>query len=340
VNEKEFLGMTPLAYMASAFKSPYDEKFATIATMLIAHGATVDAVDQYHKTPLLHAVESENSHLAEVLLKNGANQNDSYDRANFGMSLLHMAIRDRDEEMVRVLLKYNPPLDARDGDGATPLLLAEELNQTNMVAMLHQAQPQAPLKTYAVFPTKEAMRAIAQRIANGDETALDELKKTADNMYGDVHDYQKEHARVMMNLFRMKAAFDLLGEEAGKGNEAAFQALKKSLQIRRLSSFAPDALGIAAAAGNKDALDILLHYEQWDILEPTAVSALYVPAMKNVRPAVDFYAGWLVDFNPSERGGGMLLDVTNALASAAAKGNKDAQEAIDKFFAELPTPNY
>ena len=255
VNEKRFFGMPPLSSMASVFKSPNNVQFADIATLLIAHGAEVDPVDEYHKTPLLHAVESENSHLADVLLKNGACQTNGYRGANFGMTPLHMAIEDKDTEMVRVLLKYNPPLDAKDGDGATPLLLAEGLDRTNMVEMLHQADPQAALKNYPTPPTKEAMRELAQRIDNGDETALDELKKTCDVMYADIHDYQAEHARVMLNLGRMKAAFDVLGVEAGKGNNAAFQALTNSLKLRGLRSFAPDALGLAAAAGNREALD-------------------------------------------------------------------------------------
>jgi ankyrin repeat protein len=331
VNEKGFYGMPPLSSMASVFKSPNDVQFADIATLLIAHGAEVDPVDEYRKTPLLHAVESENSHLADALLKNGACQTNRYGGANFGMTPLHMAIQDKNTEMVRVLLKYNPPLDAKDSDGATPLLLAEGWGRPDMVEMLHQAHPQAALKNYPTPPTKEAMRELARRITNGDPTALDELKKTCDVMYADIHDYQAEHARVMLNLFRMTAAFDLLGEEAGKGNDNAFQALKKSLGVGRLSSFAPDALGIAAAAGNKDALDILLQYKQWNILDSTAIFALCIPAKANVEPAVDFFATWLSGLQPYECGDGMVMDATNALASAIAKGNKKAQAALEKF---------
>ena len=39
VNEKGFFGMTPVACMGSAIKSPNDEQFADVATLLIAHGA-------------------------------------------------------------------------------------------------------------------------------------------------------------------------------------------------------------------------------------------------------------------------------------------------------------
>jgi ankyrin repeat protein len=326
VNQKGFFGMPPLASMASVFKSPNDVQFADIAALLIAHGAEVDPVDEYHKTPLLYAVENENSHLADALLKNGACQTNRYGGVNFGMTPLHMAIQDKDTKMVRVLLKYNPPLDAVDGDGATPLLLAEELNQTEMVAMIHQADPQVALKTYITPPTKEAMRTLAQRIADGDEAAFEELSNVTVELYRGIKDPQKEHARIMLNLFRMTAAFDLLGDEAGKGNENAFQALKKSLGTNHLKSFAPDALGRAAAGGNKEALDILLHYEQWDILQSSALFALCIPAKANIEPAVDYFVTGLPNIEPY-----IVMDATNALASAAAKGNLKAQKALEKF---------
>jgi ankyrin repeat protein len=339
VNEKGFFGMTPLASMGSVFKSPNDVQFADLATLLIAHGAEVDPVDEYHKTPLLHAVESEDSHLADALLKYGACQTNRYSGANFGMTPLHMAIQDKDTEMVRVLLKYNPPLDAKDGNGTTPLLLAEGLDRTDMVEMLHQADPQATLKNYPTPPTKEAMHELAQRIVNGDETALDELKRTCDMMYSNIHNYEAERARVVLNLGRMKAAFDVLGEEAGKGNNAAFQALTNSLKLGRLRSFVPDALGVAAAGGNREALDILLHYQQWDILESSAMFALYEPAKANVGPAVDYYAAWLLNRRPYERGGGIMLDVTNALGAAASLNNTNAQLALNKYLADTRSQN-
>lgn len=136
----------------------------------------------------------------------------------------------------------------------------------------------------------------------------------------------------MVLLFRMKASFDLLGEEAGKGNENAFQALTKCLgQKSHLGSFAPDALGLAAAAGNKDALNLLLDYKNWNILDSSAHFALCIPAKANIGPAVDYFVEWLANLEPRQRHGGIILDVTNALASASAQGNQKAQSALQKF---------
>ena len=339
VNDKGFFEMTPLAYLAESqgprgFRDPeQDRKCAEVAVVLIAHGAKVDAMDDYQETPLQHAVEFEKSQLARVLLAHGADQTVRYLGANGGMTPLHMAVMDKDKETVAVLLKFKAPLDAVDRDGATPLLLAEGRNEDEIAAMLRAANPEAAqgVPTYSIPPTKEAMRALAGRIAKGDDAAFDELASTAKNLYGEIKDYQKEHARVMVLLFRMKAAFDVLGKEAGKGNDKAFLALKQSLGVPCLAAFAPDALGLAAADGNKAALDILLHYDNWDILESTALFALSVPAKANVEPAVDYFATRLAVINPEDQDGFLVKVATNALASAAINGNQKAKEALEQF---------
>jgi ankyrin repeat protein len=341
VNEKGFIEMTPLAHMAM-YGTRNDEMCAEVATVLLAHGAEVDPVDGYKATPLLHAVESKKSQLARVLLEHGANITQRYTGVNGGMTPLHMAVMDKDKETVAVLLKFKAPVDTVDRDGATPLLMAEGRNEEEIAAMLRKANPEATkgVPTYSIPPTKEEMRALAKRIADGDDAAFDELANTSQKLYAEIKDYQKEHARVMVLLFRMHAAFDLLGEEAGKGNEKAFQALKKCLgQKSRFQAFAPDALGIAAAGGNKEALDILIHYEDWGMLESSARFAICVPTAANVEPAVDYFANWLLNLKPYERNSGVVDSATNALGSAAAKGSQKAQAALEKFIAAAPKKN-
>ena len=178
---------------------------------------------------------------------------------------------------------------------------------------------------------------IAKRIAEGDESAFDELASTSEKLYGEIKDFQKERARVMVLLFPMKAAFDVRGEEAGNGNEKALQALKNWLGLRsHLQAFAPDAIGIAAAVGNQEALEILLHYDKWGILESSARFALCVPAKANVGPAVDNLVTWLSAITPFQLNGGIMIETTNALAKAADLGNLKAKEALQQFAAAHP----
>src|SRR5262249_26384296 len=154
-------------------------------------------------------------------------------------------------EMVSILLEYKAPLDVMDDNGATPLFLAEQMEHAEIVTLLRQAAPaDAQGMPGAAPPTRETMRAIAGRIAQGDPTAFDELVNVAGSLYSEVK-YEPfpspqpshNHALLQLNYDRMEAAFKVLGEEVGKTNEVAFQALKKSLGIRYLQSFAPDALG-------------------------------------------------------------------------------------------------
>jgi hypothetical protein len=333
VNEKGFFNLTPLAHLAM-YGTHDDAKSAEVAKVLIAHGATIDPVDQYGGTPLLHAVESRKSKMSRVLLQHGANITVRYYGSRSGMTLLHMAVADKDKDMVAVLLEFKAPVDAVDRDGTTPLVYAEAWEETEIAAMLRAADPVAAESgpKYSPLPTKEEMRAFGQRIANGDDTAFNELMALTSKLYKGIKNYQVERPRVLALLGRMHASFDVLGEEAGKGNVHALEALKRSLRANNtIASFAPDALAIAAAAGNKDALDILIHYRDWNILESEARFALCKPITANVEPAVEESAKWLLSLHGVERESGMALDTTNALANVAARGNQKAAEALEKF---------
>ena len=414
VNDRGFQEMTPLADMASAWGQHDDDKCAGMAQILIAHGAAVDPLDYYQKTPLLWAVESQKPKLARVLLEHGASQTNTFTgtyarltplqfalkhgdmdmvamllefkppleavdsdgntpllwaakfkkleaarqllahgaslastnwtessfltpasygagtRANVGRTPLHWAVLNADADMVVLLLAFHPPLDRADDDGATPLFLAQGSQQTNLVALLLQAAPASAQGWPPAVPTHEAMRAIAQRIVDGDAGAFGELITTSADMYRDIN-YQEDHARVRLNYSRMRDAFDLLGEQAGKGKDNAFQALKQSLGVPSLKSFAPVALGTAAAAGHQESLNLLLHYDQWGMHPASACEALVAPARTNVQPAVDFLAAVLT--GPVEVNHSLFGFATEGLQGAAANGNQQAKVALDKYAA-------
>jgi ankyrin repeat protein len=342
VNDKGFEEMTPLADMASAWGLRDDDRCVAVARILLEHGAKIDPVDVYGKTPMLWAAESGKPRLVQVLLEHGADMTARVPRGVArAKTALHLAVENHQKEVVQVLLKFKAPLDAVDYNGSTPLDLAAGQATTEIADLIRVAMQSSgqdvPVKPPQP-PTREAMRAIAQRIANGDAKAFHELAEVTENMYRGIKDYQKERLLVMLNLSRMKAAFDLLGEEAGKGNGKAFEALKQALAAGRLASFAPDAFGIAAATGNKDALDILLHSKQWGILESSTIFALSKPVKAGVDPAIDGLAAWLFHLKP-HASGGMVMDATNALADAAAKGNQKAKEVLKKFAAASVNEN-
>lgn len=340
VNQKGFIEMTPLAHLAM-YGTRDDAKCAEVTKVLIAHGAEINPVDGYHATPILHAVEAKKSQMARVLLEHGANVVSRYDGARSGMTLLHMAVADKDKDMVAVLLEFKAPTDAVDREGATPLAMAEGRDEKEIAALIRAANPGAAKNApaYSPLPDKEEIRALAQRMANGDNAAYDELTAMTVKLYKEIKDYQVEHARVMALLGRLHVAFDLLGEEAGKGNEHALEALKKSLRAKNtFTSFAPDALAVAASGGSKEALDILIHYRDWDLLESQARYAISKPTEANFAPAVEESAKWLLSLRGADREGVNIMETTNALAKAADKGNQTAKDALEKFFASAPPP--
>ena len=65
------------------------------------------------------------------------------------------------------------------------------------------------------------------------------------------------------------------------------------------------------------------------MLESEANQALEAPAAANLRPVVDYFAAILLD--PANANRGLYGAATIALKSAAAKGNTNAQAALDKF---------
>jgi ankyrin repeat protein len=247
VNAKGFEEMTPLADLA-ADGTTNDDACSEVATVLVEHGAEINAEDASHETPLMHAVETRKSEMARVLIGHDASLTDKYRGVNKGMTVLHMAIANNDPDMVKVLLEFSEPLNAINKQGETPLQFAEERDETEIAATLRAASPAE--QQDAVPPTREELRVIARRIVAGEPGAFDDLEKMADKLYDGIN-YQSEKPRVMLNLDRMNAAYKILGAEAGKGNDAALQALKKSLAIKNLSGFAKNALTAAAKENPK-----------------------------------------------------------------------------------------
>jgi hypothetical protein len=186
---------------------------------------------------------------------------------------------------------------------------------------LADATPRAAGKYGPAF-----MRAVAAQIAAGDQSALTRLEEISAELYQDI-DYHKEKERLSSNLVLMTAAFDVLGKKAGAGSLAAFEALRQSLGMRHLRSFAPDGLATAAAAGHAEALDILLHYEEHGILLSSAVFALAKPAAKNNEQAVIFLVDTLT--NPNHKS--LWHGASQGLIAASHAGNPQAKAALAQY---------
>ncbi|HEY1489446.1 MAG TPA: ankyrin repeat domain-containing protein, partial [Verrucomicrobiae bacterium] len=250
-----------------------------------------------------------------------------------GRTPLHYAVAATNAAMVQLLLDAKAPVDAPAKDGATPLILAETAGNEDIAKMLRQAGA-SPISTLPL-PSRAQMQAIAERICGGDAGSFDELVKAADDLYVGV-DARKDSARVKLNGTRLGAAFAVLGDATAKGNDNAFQALKKCLNQPNafLKGQAPYSFGEAAAAGHAQSMDILVNHKQWGINQTSAYFALTEAAKANREPAVDSFITLASDPAAAKKqyyGIGWL--VKEVLQSAASQGNQKAQEALDKFIA-------
>ncbi len=99
---------------------------------VLKHGADVNFKSRRrYTTPLLLAIENDNSEMVALLLKHGADVN----LESGGVTPLLLAIENDNPEMVAFLLKHGADVNLESG-GVTPLLLAIENDNPEMVAFL------------------------------------------------------------------------------------------------------------------------------------------------------------------------------------------------------------
>ncbi|KAL4708105.1 hypothetical protein ACJJTC_009884 [Scirpophaga incertulas] len=100
-----------------------------VTKCLISLGANVNSEQIHGYTPLCEAVWQRFPTLVEVLLSSGA-------RMTYSHKLLHNAIFQRQEEIVKMLSNIRGGINLHDDNGDTPLLLAARLSQPNIARIL------------------------------------------------------------------------------------------------------------------------------------------------------------------------------------------------------------
>jgi hypothetical protein len=222
-------------------------------------------------------------------------------------------------------------------DGYLELVGPGDHEATNVSAIPPMERPVRTAETNATppeLPTAASMRSLAQRIGEADPAAFDELQEISESLYRNI-DYGKEQDRVMTNLALMSSAFDTLGRSIAAGNEASFDAVRRSLSTRHLRAFASKALGIAAAAGHQESLDMLLNYQESGMLLSSAVSALQPVAARTNELAIQFLVRVLDD--PSSKA--LWYLASQGLRPAAAAGHPEAKTAVQKYDQSKPPMN-
>jgi len=125
----EYLGETPLH---SAVRNGYLD----VAKVLMAHGASIDACDEEGYTPLYLAVQSGYTEIVSYLLEREALVN--INLAMSESSPLHAAVAQGDTIIVRLLLEHGADVQAKNTSGETPLMVANALGNSDIIALLEQ----------------------------------------------------------------------------------------------------------------------------------------------------------------------------------------------------------
>ena len=134
------------------------------------------------------------------------------------------------------------------------------------------------------------MESFGRHAAHGETDAIDKISDAFTQLSSGT-DYAKDMSRVYSTADLMKVAFGEIGsavKKDGDESDPAFQSLLYATGKQNINGFAADALGTAAAAGNRPSLDVLLHYKEHGILLSSATIALVPAASKNIKEAVDF----------------------------------------------------
>ena len=192
------------------------------------------------------------------------------------------------------------------------------------------ALPNAEAEPVLPRPDGKPLLELADRICQGDTKAVIELIDATSKLYRGVN-FQRDTRRVQDNFVVMTAAFQRIGEAAGQSSAPAMAALKQcAASGTHTSGFATNALGTAAAAGNTEALNMLLHYDQFGILLSSAVGALRQSAAKGNAEAIAFLVSVLDDPQAQP----LWTMASQELRVPAAQGNTVAAEALDRYDAQ------
>jgi ankyrin repeat protein len=140
-------------YVSPLFLDTARSEKVTVAKMLLAAGARVNAQDRDGRSPLAIAVLAGRVELVRLLLRKGANTearfrwaNDPSDRKPAATALMMAALRGH-SEIVKLLLEAGAQASVQDGDGDSPLLLAAQLENATVAKLLLEAGAQVNVQS-------------------------------------------------------------------------------------------------------------------------------------------------------------------------------------------------
>ncbi len=194
INTKDNSGKTPLHYAI-------ENNNTKLTELLIKNGADINTKDNSGKTPLHYAIENNNTELTELLIKNGAdlNKKDNFYYSNKKIKntvrqqfllceksniLLHNAIINRNEKLIKNLLINGKRLDEKDKVGNNTVINSvishfkqkkEKSNFDNIMIVLNNVKISIQKKYYNTNKIRFFMRKKIKKQIESINKILDNL---------------------------------------------------------------------------------------------------------------------------------------------------------------------
>jgi len=217
----------------------------------------------------------------------------------------------------------------------------ELLRLRNENALLRQSQAAAPKLmmtdvittntiTYNEVSPVDVGRELGTAVVRGEAGAFDKLLAESEAEHQNFKTNSAglndtDRSELSSRTFApINTAFKVIEDAAVSGNQAALEALTRSLQIPDLKGMAVHSLGQLAGNGDAGALEILLHPEKYGVLLSSTVPTLKPAADKGNQNAIDALAAIAKD----QKAQPLWYMTADSLAQAAAAGNPAAIDAL------------
>lgn len=174
-------------------------------------------------------------------------------------------------------------------------------------------------KESVVADQKNNSQELGLAICAGDPAAFDKLEALAIAAHDEFRD-----SKSRKGFEKIRPVFDMLGKEAGKGNDFALKALLRGIRSQSLDGFSTTALGDAAGMGNQKALEVLLEPEKYGTLLSSTVGALARAAESGDTRIVDFLTKVISD----KKQRALHHMATGGICKAMEKGNEKALQVL------------
>jgi ankyrin repeat protein len=125
-------------FVYSLIRNFSENRSVTEIQKIINSGANVNAINDIGFTPLHIAVVYDRPEIVKLLLKNGANI-DAVTKNKENTSL-HLAITMNNSNMVRILIQKGADVTLKTADGTTPLQLALEKGNRDIIQAIEQGK--------------------------------------------------------------------------------------------------------------------------------------------------------------------------------------------------------